>query len=320
MIDAREFALSTISFKQYRPGSIEWSRWSVLCARIACVLLILLLMWQVVRLVLLMLSGPEVELDIPAARQLGSRPAAAPVDIAGWHLFGRATVSNPLNLSALPETPLDLQLRGIVSGMKSDQEGHAIIVDGRGGQWVYKVGDSVPGDATVRAITPDQVILERNGQNETLSLPQLLAGSSAAATARSAQNVRPGNLINAAPTQLRGLRGQPGIAPAISAPVGSISGAQLDTANLARLSQSVQVTPVNGGFKVFPGRNAAVFRQLGLHANDVITAVNGQPLSNVQAAMQIFQNLDNTSAITLSVRRGGQVVQLQPDMGSLRGQ
>jgi len=70
---------------------------------------------------------------------------------------------------------------------------------------------------------------------------------------------------------------------------------------------------------VFPGRNATLFRQLGLHANDVITAVNGQPVSNVQAAMQIFQNFDSNSAITLSVRRGNQVLQLQPNVASLNG-
>ncbi len=313
--------MSAAAFKQYSLNSMQWSHWSLPGARIVCLLLVLMLMWQSVRLVLLLLSGPEVELDVPAAQQFSNRQAAAPVDISSWHLFGRAAVSNPLNLAALPETPLNLQLRGIVSGTESDQEGHAIIVDSSGTQWVYEVGDEVPGGAVVRAITPEQVVLERNGRNEALSLPQRPAGVNATAgSGATGRNTASAGLINAAPRQLRGLRGQPGNSPAITAPAGSITGAQLDTANLARLSQSVQVTPVNGGFKVFPGRNAAVFRQLGLQANDVITAVNGQPLNNAQAAMQIFQNLDSTQAITLSVRRGGQVVQLQPDLNSLQGQ
>lgn len=283
-------------------------------------LLAIWLLWLIVKLVLLLISGPEVVVDVPAARQLRNQQTNAPVEIANWHLFGRTAVSNPLNLMALPETPLNLELRGIVSGMESDQQGHAIIVDSSGQQWVYKVGDIVPGDATVKAITPDQVVLERNGQNEALSLPQRLNSASGAVASNQRQSALPGAisapLVSGSPQPLTGLRGQPQAIAPVTIP-GGLAGAQLNTANLQRLSQSIQVTPVSGGYKVFPGRNATVFKQLGLQANDVVTAVNGRPLSNVQSAMQVFQNLNQNQAITLSVRRGNQVVQLQPDTSAL---
>lgn len=304
--------------------SPEWPRWSGLLARLTCVLLAVWLLWLIVKLVLLLVSGPEVVLDAPAARQVRVQQINAPVEIANWHLFGRAAVSNPLNLAALPETPLNLELRGIVSGLESDQEGHAIIVDGSGRQWVYKVGDVVPGDATVKAITPEQVVLERNGQNEALSLPQRLNAASGAVANNQRRSALPGSLsggslVGGSPQQLTGLRGRPQQIAPVTIP-GGLAGVQLDTANLQRLSQSVQVTPVSGGYKVFPGRNATVFKQLGLQANDVITAVNGRPLSDVQSAMQVFQNLGQNQAITLSVRRGNQVIQLQPDTAALGGQ
>lgn len=304
---------------QYSLGNWEWSRWSPLMARVTAVLLVLLIMWQLVQLVLLWLSGPEVAVDAPIVQPQPVSQSTGQLDIANWHLFGRSVANNPLNLSALPETPLDLELRGIVSGIDSDQSGHAIIVDRNGGQWVYAVGDDVPGGATVQAITPQQVVLRRNGQDETLSLPELLDGSSdAVASSGRPPGARQGVLVNAAPSQLRGLRRQPGAIPSTSVPIAGLGGVQLGGANLQQLTQSVQVTPVSGGFKVFPGRNAEVFRQLGLHANDVITAVNGQPMTNAQAALQLFQNLDKTQAITLSVRRGNQVLQLQPDLSALK--
>lgn len=304
---------------QYWPSSRDWSRWSPLLARLACVVLAIFSLWQIVRLILLWLSGPEVALSLPPVQQSRTLQSSAQVDIARWHLFGRSAASNPLNLAALPETPLDLELRGIVSGMQSEQDGYAIIVARDGGQWVYAVGDSVPGGATVRAITPEQVVLRRNGQDETLSLPELLNRQSNPAGTSSADNSGNGFALNAAPPQLRGLRGQQAAPRAMSVP-GGLAGVQLDNANLQRLAQSVQVTPVSGGFKVFPGRNATLFRQLGLQANDVITAVNGRPIANMQAAMQLFQNLDSTQAITLSVKRGNQVVQLQPDLAAVNGQ
>ncbi len=313
--------MSAISLKQYSLYASDWTRWSAPLARVIAVLLSVWLLWLLVRLVLLLISGPEVVVNVPVTRPAQNSAASTSVDLARWHLFGRAAVGNPLQLSELPETPLDLQLRGIASGTQSDQEGHAIIVDGGGRQWVYKVGDEVPGGAVVKAITPQQVVLERNGQNEALSLPQLRQ-QRAGSTNRQAGNggIRAAAGLVNAPRQLAGLRGQPQSLAGLSIPGGVLSGAQLNNVNFEQLSQSVQVTPVNGGYKVFPGRNATIFRQLGLQANDVITAVNGQPITNPQAAMRLFQNLDSASAVTISVRRGNQVVQLQPDLSALRGQ
>jgi general secretion pathway protein C len=313
---------------------LDHERLQPIAARISLVLLLLLVMWLAVRWLLLLLSGPEImvrmpDLPRPAAQQgffAASNGKAAANNIADLHLFGAAGVSNPLQLEMLPETPLDLQLRGIVAASDEDQQGHAIIISSDGREWVYGVGDRLSDDTEVIAITAQQVVLQRNGKRETLSLPRLAADQTAPGV-RSSLPVRQqqarartqGNnaLVGNAMPGLAAIRG--GMPSITASSAGSIAGVSLDSSNLARMAQMIQVTPAaGGGYQVFPGRDASQFKQFGLQANDVVTAVNGQPLTNVQAALQIFQNLPQQNSVTLTVRRDGQVLQLQPDVSALQ--
>lgn len=312
-------------------NALQLQRLQPLAARLSLLLLLVLLMWLAVRWLLLLISGPDIVVRMPelpqSVRSTSQAGMVSGNSIADLHLFGQAGVANPLLLEMLPETSLDLELRGIVAATAEDQQGHAIIVSSDGREWVYGVGDRLADDTEVVAITAQQVVLQRNGQRETLSLPNLAAQRrTAGVRSQAAQSnlsaAQPGSQDNAlVGAGLPGFASMRGAMPAISAPAGSIGGVTLDSNNLARMAQMVQVTPAaGGGYQVFPGRDAGQFRQLGLQANDVITAVNGQPLTNVQAAMQIFQNLGAQNSVTLTVRRNGQVVQLQPDLSALQQQ
>jgi len=312
--------------------SLDSHRLQTIAARLSLILLLLLTMWLAVRWLLLLISGPELvvrmpELPTQAGTAASSQAAGGGSSIADLHLFGEAGVANPLLLEMLPETSLDLALRGIVAAADEDQQGHAIIVSSDGREWVYGVGDRLSDDTEVVAITAQQVVLQRNGQRETLSLPnraeeQRTPGVRSGSPARNQPAVAGGTQNNAlVGAAMPGFTSMRAGMPSITASAGSIGGVTLDSTNLARMAQMVQVTPAaGGGYQVFPGRDASQFRQLGLQANDVITAVNGQPLTNVQTAMQIFQNLGAQNSVTLSVRRNGQVVQLQPDLSSLQQQ
>ena len=315
---------------------LDHERLQPIAARFSLVLLLLLVMWLAVRWLLLLVSGPEIvvrmpDLPRPAGQQAAfaaSNGNAAVNNIADLHLFGAAGGANPLQLEMLPETPLDLELRGIVAASDEDQQGHAIIISSDGREWVYGVGDRLSDDTEVIAITAQQVVLQRNGQRETLSLPRLAADQTAPGV-RSTQPVRQQQarartqennaLVGNAMPGLASIRG--GMPSITASSAGSIAGVTLDSSNLARMAQMIQVTPAaGGGYQVFPGRDASQFKQFGLQANDVVTAVNGQPLTNVQAALQIFQNLPQQNSVTLTVRRDGQVLQLQPDVSALQQQ
>lgn len=60
------------------------------------------------------------------------------------------------------------------------------------------------------------------------------------------------------------------------------------------------------GYRVFPGKNPAMFHQSGLQPGDVITKVNGLSLTNNASAMQAMAQLRHAKgAVELDVLRHG---------------
>ncbi len=96
--------------------------------------------------------------------------------IPNWHLFGdrsqqtKATI--PQKIIEAPTTPLALTLQGTFRGKSNTEESWAIISSSDSEQAMYQVGDEIPGGATLLAVEPFRVILERNGRHESLSLPR----------------------------------------------------------------------------------------------------------------------------------------------------
>lgn len=61
------------------------------------------------------------------------------------------------------------------------------------------------------------------------------------------------------------------------------------------------------GYEVYPGRKAGVFARLGLQAGDVITAINGLPLSEPRQAMELFAELTRGGVVTATIKRKNKV-------------
>ncbi len=94
--------------------------------------------------------------------------------LANVHLFGEPaaqTAAQPLQTENLPETNLRLTLRGVSA---SDTEGLAsALVEGPDQQTqVYLIGDTLPGNALLRAIYPTRIVIERRGRLENLYFPE----------------------------------------------------------------------------------------------------------------------------------------------------
>ena len=105
----------------------------------------------------------ESKTVIAASQPISLRP---PVDIASLHLFGQYQT----HLTDLPQTRLQLTLQGIEFSMVS-KESRALISTADQPTQIYKMGDIVPGGATLRTILRDQVILSEHGQLARLNLP-----------------------------------------------------------------------------------------------------------------------------------------------------
>ena len=68
---------------------------------------------------------------------------------------------------------------------------------------------------------------------------------------------------------------------------------------------------VNGqfiGFRVQPGNQRKVFRQLGFRPNDIITEVNGILLDSASKGAQVLAELAQASSLSIKVTRGNQEI------------
>ena len=59
------------------------------------------------------------------------------------------------------------------------------------------------------------------------------------------------------------------------------------------------------GFRAYPGRNRAIFGELGLKAGDLVTAINGQPLDDAQHSQEVVNTLQSSDFATVTIERGG---------------
>jgi general secretion pathway protein C len=63
------------------------------------------------------------------------------------------------------------------------------------------------------------------------------------------------------------------------------------------------------GIVVYPGRNRGAFAQLGLHPGDLVTAINGAPVTGPEA-IDLQQMLKDLGHATVTVFRAGRLQQL----------
>lgn len=230
----------------------------------------------------------------PAAEPIRSVAAATEMATgAAASLFGRPPPASA-STAAAPDTALDLELVGILADSRSDGQSRALIRAGTETEKPYAVGDLVASAATVKAIFFDRVLLLRQGVLETLRLhrPELagIGGGTMAAGATEAAATPPANeSLGAKLTRAR--------QEALSEP-GAIE-------NYVHLSPQDAASGGPSGFRVTPGADASLFNAAGLHAGDVVTAVNGRPITDPSKAMGLVSSISATSQIILTVQHPG---------------
>lgn len=280
----------------------NFPQWSGRLAIFVSLVLGLFIAWQLVQLLWLVLVGPEVaSAPVPPVPQV--QPAAAGREGFRWELFGEPATARALPVVAATART-DLQLRGLMSG---GEGAFAIVADESGQEAVYRLGDELPDGSRLGAIEPLQIVLERDGRREALTLERELPGRAP----RSGASRSSGERASQAPS-LPGIRG-------FQAPSG-ISAASLQTPDspAAGLADQISVMPVSGGgFRVRPGRDATLFAELGLQVNDVVTAVNGQPLTSREDAQALFADVMRRGEVSITISRQGREMTLRPDLAQI---
>jgi general secretion pathway protein C len=236
------------------------------------------------RVAALSLRDNRLRQDPPGSRPFTARSSALDLrPIVEAHLFGIAAAPSPDRETVRPARA-DLQLHGTFATV-DPRHGWAIVtVDGA--EKLYETGETA-GGAALSSVYADHVLLNRDGQLESLWLPRASPPARLAAADEGAQ---------AAPAR----------------------------AQAHRLADIMRAEPEQDedsqkliGFRVKPVAPASGLLRAGLRPYDVVTAVNGSSLTD-QDPQRSRQMLDAAMAsgnATMTVLRGGQHVDVAVDVG-----
>ena len=268
--------------------------WQKLLPLAVSALLVVLLAWQLVQLTWTLVgawNGVAPATNAPAAV---APPPVRTVDVASIvnaHLFGEANApaAGSTDPNAVAASQMPLVLVGTIANTDPTL-GYAIIGESAVSAKVYGVGKTITGGTKLHSVYPDRAILDRGGKLEALLLPKKFQG---------------GGMSAAAPL--------PGASPAD--PMLGDRLRQLAATNPAAITDILRPQPVfkdgqQRGYRIYPGRNRSQFNKLGLLPGDLITAINGTPLDDASRGMDILQTMNTASAVTMTVERNGELVQV----------
>jgi len=259
----------------------------------------------------------------PSANSVAAPTGASPTSLAALHLFGEPQAGNIAGAAppvAVPQTPLRLTLKGIIAS-QDVRNARAIIADAAGKEDSYAVNAPLPGDAVLKEIYVDHVILTRNNQDETLALVK--DGPAAGPVDVSAS--LPGNLPTALPAggDMQNLEAQGGLPPNTGGEAAGVTAQPAEISATLRNYRDVLATnpqnlaglalaePVQDGanfkgYRIQPGSDPSLFSNLGFQPGDIVTAVNGITLDNPAKAFEIMQNLTTAGELQVIVDRNGE--------------
>ena len=229
-------------------------------------------------------------------------------DFLALNLFGEegkveVEKPKPKPTQSAPKTRLNVKLTGLVADSSNPESTTSVaIIESSGGQSTYGVKEKITGtSASVYQILIDRVILLVSGRYETL----MLDGIEYSTTIPGANNkVQP---VKAKQTVAK-------------------SKAQLDKRKDVELSQSlraqrqqlfedpkklldvIRIRPYREkgelkGYRLSPGKDAKLFKQVGLKRNDLAVSINGYDLTNMQQALSVMAELKTMTEATITIVR-----------------
>ncbi|MDO7841253.1 type II secretion system protein N [Sphingomonas immobilis] len=217
-------------------------------------------------------------------RPVGVSVPGAPSEILrGFDPFFRLSGGDaqPATVTPLQLTLFGTRIDGAMGG------GSAIVAGPDGEQKSIAVGQEIVPGATLKAVAFDHITIDRGGAVEDLFIVQGDAGSAPPPPPQ-------GQAVPVAP-------------PPMAPPGTGVTVAQLraDTGFIPRIDGG-RVS----GLAVRPQGAGAVFRQAGFREGDIVTAINGRPVSSAADLDALGPQLANGGTLSVTVERGGAPVPL----------
>jgi len=228
----------------------------------------------------------------PAIERSGGADAIDLKTLFSAQLFGKAAPSPANDDARVARSTLNLSLTG-VAVLQSG--GCALIVVQGQPESAYCAGEDLSPGVRLVGVQRDRVVILRNGVREAVLMkdaeesPPTLAAAAPQATVESTGLGR--RLVDR--RQLQQQLGRPEF-----------------------LNQALIVpNPAGGGgFLVREVQSGSLYEKLGLRPGDVIRTVNGQPLTNMDDVMKLYQQFGSVQRVLVDVQRQGRSETLYYDM------
>ncbi|MBV2130884.1 type II secretion system protein GspC [Rheinheimera sp. SM2107] len=279
--------------------------------RLLNLVLVLLLAWLLARLSWQLLPAPELIGPVPlqqAATSTSGSTAMSVEQLLSFPLFGKVTAepeqAAPVVTEA-PKTQLNVKLTGVVA--RPDPNNGSAIIESRGSEGTYAVDDTIDGtNAVLKQVLIDRVLIQQAGRFETLMLDGIEYTKMAQA------NAGLGREDNPEPAYENELIESPqAVAPALDESELAVSREEL-LAEPMKFFDYIRVSPQHRdgnlvGYRLMPGKDPALFNQLGLQQNDLAVEINGIPLNDMQQAMRVINELRDASEAAIKIERDGEI-------------
>lgn len=225
-------------------------------------------------------------------------------------LFGKANsdaaakvkVEAVEQITDAPKTNLSIQLTGVVAST-TDTKGLAII-ESSGSQETYSLGDKIKGtSASLKEVYADRIIITNSGRYETLMLDGLKY------TSQSDVNQQ----LQEAKTSNREVRQVDLRNSEFSEELANSRDELL--ADPSKITDFIAISPVQvdgelAGYRLNPGKDAALFKQAGFKPSDLAKSINGFELTDMSQALEVMAQLPELTEMSVMVEREGQLVEI----------
>jgi general secretion pathway protein C len=253
----------------------------------------------------------------------------------------------PQESGPAPVVEADLTIKLIGTSLLSKSKPYAIIEDATGNESLYQVGENIPDAGKLVNVETNRAIIDRGGHRVALEIPStdLPAVPPSQLGAPLGLGAIRGPMLRGLPDAMRRKLQRMGRLPAAGGDDNNnsddnddnnnsklelkklgpgkfaVSRAEVQQTmeNPAQFFSQMRALPhfVNGktdGFSISQVAPGSVFEQLGLQDGDLLTSIDGQPVTNPMQAMGLIEAVKTASAIDLTVNRGGSPTSVHLDL------
>jgi general secretion pathway protein C len=224
----------------------------------------------------------------PAVARAGGADLTDLRGLGSVQLFGRAAPRISAGEASVAPSNLNMTLTGVA--MRSTGGCALVIVQGQP-ESAFCSGEEVSPGVRLDTVERDRIVIVRNGAREAVFMKELEGAAAGVAV-------------------------PPPIVQSVGADRQVVDRRQLQQ-QLGRpefLNQALIVPNPDGGFLVRQVQAGSLYEKLGLRPGDVIRNVNGQPLTNMDDVMRLYQQFGTAQRVLVDVQRQGRNETLYYDM------